>query len=601
MSDEAVEQSPQSIPQWQLSIVGDTPKDLWTEIATWLDPPDIVSLQKACRALNRSLYQKSVWITALRQMCRDHSLFFPSYPVDRMTLEHLQRAAMGPYRFKTLVERNATFAGHAEDAPDLNPAYDVRSSTEAAPMAKAGCSYLVPGGRFLFTFNCKELVLWDLGIVGSNQKVKAPLIRLAQVQFKAGAFLGMTKGVLAVSAVAEDKLRVAVAGGKGTVTVKAYDLGPFNSHTPSFRPLGKLSIDVSHINQAHTQQVLIEGHRVIIQPGGSGSPEFVIWEILLSKYAVIRVEDPHVTPMGWELNKIYIHEALIEFRSTNLRIWDIPPDFVVTFGRDLNPEIAISLAYRQQLLLAHSVMIHYPPLNDEGHPPFRRAMAAVTNPHQAALPLVFDVLWEYGEEVQGFMRYHLDFTRNPLREISAALTPTLKRTFPAGYAIVGNPNLTGLFAPADFSISLVKATMKEMGSGVDRMLRSVRDYVYTTKGPEAELNVCSRPQCRKRERALSTFKFCSACHLAMYCGSVCQKAHWKSHKPVCKKQEGYSSGVTAPPVRLVKLVSTSLVMLPSRIIVGMCPASGRMVMAVQNLGGEDERHIGVLVVCDYLS
>ncbi|KAJ7730155.1 hypothetical protein B0H16DRAFT_1775244 [Mycena metata] len=50
------------------------------------------------------------------------------------------------------------------------------------------------------------------------------------------------------------------------------------------------------------------------------------------------------------------------------------------------------------------------------------------------------------------------------------------------------------------------------------------------------LRFCSRPDCAAQEAKATQFKRCAACHQAMYCGSVCQKADWKRHKPGCVKE-----------------------------------------------------------------
>ncbi|KAF6748705.1 hypothetical protein DFP72DRAFT_766715, partial [Ephemerocybe angulata] len=139
------------------------PNDLWRWIAALLEPPDIIALQSTCRALNQVLHQKPVWAVALRHVCREYSLFLPTFPMDRMDTHQLLRAAMGPYRFKSLVENIGSFAGHADDAPALNPAHGPFALPQVEVLPQSGASYLVPGGRFFLTFDCTVLALWDFG------------------------------------------------------------------------------------------------------------------------------------------------------------------------------------------------------------------------------------------------------------------------------------------------------------------------------------------------------------------------------------------------------------------------------------------------------
>ena len=38
-------------------------------------------------------------------------------------------------------------------------------------------------------------------------------------------------------------------------------------------------------------------------------------------------------------------------------------------------------------------------------------------------------------------------------------------------------------------------------------------------------------------------KVCSVCQAARYCGAACQKLHWKTHKPECKRIKAESDAV----------------------------------------------------------
>merc|ERR1712098_322038 len=39
------------------------------------------------------------------------------------------------------------------------------------------------------------------------------------------------------------------------------------------------------------------------------------------------------------------------------------------------------------------------------------------------------------------------------------------------------------------------------------------------------------------KRPMSCLKTCSGCHNVLYCGTVCQKKHWKFHKKDCKRKK----------------------------------------------------------------
>ncbi|KAF6748719.1 hypothetical protein DFP72DRAFT_820013 [Ephemerocybe angulata] len=207
---------------WQyLSVTDETPNDLWIEIAALLEPPDILSLQSTCRALNQALYRKSVWAVALRQVCREHSLFLPTFPIEKMDTRQLFIAAMGPYRFKSLIESAGSFAAHAEDAPVLSPARGPFASHKVAVLPQTA-SYLIPGGRFLLTFDCEAFILWDLDLVGSAKDINRPQSQGMVCVFPPGTFgtfAGFETGYSSMDvSMREDSLRVVVSGGSGKVT-----------------------------------------------------------------------------------------------------------------------------------------------------------------------------------------------------------------------------------------------------------------------------------------------------------------------------------------------------------------------------------------------
>ncbi|KAF6749845.1 hypothetical protein DFP72DRAFT_911887 [Ephemerocybe angulata] len=54
---------------------------------------------------------------------------------------------------------------------------------------------------------------------------------------------------------------------------------------------------------------------------------------------------------------------------------------------------------------------------------------------------------------------------------------------------------------------------------------------------EAKPQTCSHPECSKQEGGEVQLKKCSACKLVSYCGTQCQRGHWKEHKSACKEHE----------------------------------------------------------------
>ena len=57
----------------------------------------------------------------------------------------------------------------------------------------------------------------------------------------------------------------------------------------------------------------------------------------------------------------------------------------------------------------------------------------------------------------------------------------------------------------------------------------------------SSLKSCANPDCSKIEASKGLHKSCSACKSVYYCGSKCQKLHWKQHKTSCKKVQKKAS------------------------------------------------------------
>ncbi|KAF5316989.1 hypothetical protein D9611_003484 [Ephemerocybe angulata] len=582
-----VRQSHKPIPSWQyLSDTDETTNDLWMEIAALLEPLDILALQSTCRALNQALYRKSVWAVALRQVCCEHSLFLPTFPIDTMDTRQLFIAAMGPYRFKSLIESAGSFASHADDAPALNPAHGPFTSHQVSVLPQRGASYLVPGGRFLLTFNCKALTLWDLGLVGSAKDIDGPQPRgMAHIDFPPGTFVEFETGYSSMNvSMRQDSLRVVVSGGSGRVMLKAFEISHFSeTGKSSFRHLGELVLDYA----ANVRQIVIDGDRAIFE-----STEMVVWDFISGLYIVVkRVYDINFSSLPLELEKIYIHNALIQLGENSLKITDVPPDFVLTFGKPAPTGASVSLRTAEQVALPTSHTIQYPPpddIVDETH----LLGKGVANRHQARLPLLFDVYRPYRSGYTGIMRLAFTFARTPLGEVvPSPLMCIAKRAFPAGRKFATSDNLGSLHVPSGFTKPIMRAVPDSLRESGTRKMKynavGVYEFIYSTTGAREVFNRCSRPECRKKELGKGTYKFCSGCRLVCYCSAKCQKGHWKSHKEVCKEQSRcIASGAVAPPMRIVKLIPP--IPVPFLTTIGICSGSGRMVNSMQDRSNPSE-------------
>lgn len=177
---------------------GDLAPEIWIEIVSRLEPPDIASLQmvrvrcsyilqtkndvgeKTCHALHDILQDRTVWTAVLLSMCLKRRIYPPSYSMESMTLSQLQNAALAPYTFARRVEHQSTSLGVERSMEPLTPFSSVSVLPETIPferLSEERINFLVPGGRYLLILTDVDmtLALWDLGPPG-RQALERPLL-----------------------------------------------------------------------------------------------------------------------------------------------------------------------------------------------------------------------------------------------------------------------------------------------------------------------------------------------------------------------------------------------------------------------------------------
>lgn len=159
---------------------GDLAPEIWIEIVSRLEPPDIASLQMTCHALHDILQDRTVWTAVLLSMCLKRRIYPPSYSMESMTLSQLQNAALAPYTFARRVEHQSTSLGVERSMEPLTPFSSVSVLPETIPferLSEERINFLVPGGRYLLILTDVDmtLALWDLGPPG-RQALERPLL-----------------------------------------------------------------------------------------------------------------------------------------------------------------------------------------------------------------------------------------------------------------------------------------------------------------------------------------------------------------------------------------------------------------------------------------
>ncbi|KAF5316996.1 hypothetical protein D9611_003488 [Ephemerocybe angulata] len=542
----------------RLSIIDDTPSDVWYEIAMLSYPPEIASLQSTCRALKELLFQKQVWGAALKAMCRQNRLFLPSYPMERMSVMAIQSVVARMESAQSLMKTPATKPVGVTD----------RIKFRNRPILDSGTGvFLVPGGRFLVTFDGDALTLWDIGVAGGPPTKPS---QVTQIAFPPGTFpMHRADGDKAAGPAVSvrmrgNDLRVVIAYGRGTVVAKAFDLVSVDT-CPTFTLLGSVSIDASHEEHIPCCKELDQfDDRALITVGNGTSREFIVWNFVQSSFSVIYVFHEQIP----STHKVFLTKThIVELVLKGVVSWLAEPSDIFGTRTPIKPEDPpISpLSHMQHPL--ECIAISYPHLAnpDTFLSTMHKSRVRIANIHGGQLPLTFDIFMrmsesedcpDYATDPAKFMaekrkekdvvvRYQLDVSLHPpdaegnwttlnLETISTSMLPGPETTFMA------TDNPTGFFAPDPFFASLANASnvgKKNLGS----LLATASFATYFIYSPEypgmgdnfgltKPRRACDREGCYGREDRLDQLKRCSGCQMVLYCGAPCQNEDWKGHK-----------------------------------------------------------------------
>ncbi|RDB27801.1 hypothetical protein Hypma_002159 [Hypsizygus marmoreus] len=134
-------------------------------IQGYIDPSDIISLRKTCKYLQYASLERTVWLTALRQVCETHGIFKATFPLTDMSNRALEHAALSPSRFIAYMCKESP-------QPFVTRILQSRSFSDPTGTWKEGNFVdlmLVPGGRFLITKSTQGVIhLWDLGFASDT-------------------------------------------------------------------------------------------------------------------------------------------------------------------------------------------------------------------------------------------------------------------------------------------------------------------------------------------------------------------------------------------------------------------------------------------------
>jgi hypothetical protein len=162
-------------------------------------------------------------------MCRERALFILSYGnIDELSVLDLIRAALGPHRW------SQTLTAHHQSIAQQDGDEELTSQSPLAPLSSTifpryrytfRRQFLVPGGRFLFTYGSGSLFLFDLGQVG-RKPLEPPLI-VAQEPIEESGSTPNTEcsGLEVVGGASDDaRLRVGLVFSGGAVRIECVRL-----------------------------------------------------------------------------------------------------------------------------------------------------------------------------------------------------------------------------------------------------------------------------------------------------------------------------------------------------------------------------------------
>ncbi|KAJ3535506.1 hypothetical protein NMY22_g6459 [Coprinellus aureogranulatus] len=214
------------------------PSDLWLDVVSFLEPSDVAALQSICVSLYSLIHQRSVWVSVLRSSCRDQCIFFPSFPVDDMDMDRIQRAALAPEQFTRLIQSKSQLS---RDPPSLSSSLGVRLSLPSEAYVNGNTYALVPGGRYLLAGGSQGLRIWDLGPPDYYPLTEPALVASHGPRRHPGVRSSESGRVVLAQDVLNDKtLRIALAS--ESLTVDVYEFTPGRT-VSSFQHIGTLLLD----------------------------------------------------------------------------------------------------------------------------------------------------------------------------------------------------------------------------------------------------------------------------------------------------------------------------------------------------------------------
>ncbi|KAI5887410.1 uncharacterized protein SCHCODRAFT_02692158, partial [Schizophyllum commune H4-8] len=156
-----------------------------------MDPLDIIRLRQTCKTLYSATKKRAVWVDQMKSMCAANKVFAPTFDIERMSLDALERASTAPARFFRLL------VNPPEEPEDGSNPFSTReiflptpparsskttrrraslASPDSAPDDEFRSVCLVPGGRFLLCCSLHNIYIYYLDVGGTSERKVALIL-----------------------------------------------------------------------------------------------------------------------------------------------------------------------------------------------------------------------------------------------------------------------------------------------------------------------------------------------------------------------------------------------------------------------------------------
>ncbi|EDR02541.1 uncharacterized protein LACBIDRAFT_295431 [Laccaria bicolor S238N-H82] len=301
-------------------LLAEGPFELLTLIQLFLDPIDILALRFTCKHVSGTTRSRIVWVNALRNVSIAQGVFLPSFPVEQMSSDDLEHAALSPHQSR------ARFQKADKTTPFLTRPFAPHFQGGDLAANSILTVHLVPGGRFLFTSNRQgEVHLWDIGNYAGGHMKSLPVATLAGSEARPSCVEHIRP------ASNSDSLYVFTS--EQNRRISCYEIYP-TSEDPRFSRISTLWFNAYNIRITSSKDYLVCHRRA--------DSYFTVWKYAADGLSVsgdISDDEP-----GYLCETFIFDKNVITFHTTDFRLWTIP---------DLTPLINGHIKLEPQLRLAY--------------------------------------------------------------------------------------------------------------------------------------------------------------------------------------------------------------------------------------------------------